>query len=124
MILAVTGLSAKENIKYEWLKPGAVVILVGYGIEKSVLHRADRLLTTDAEQMKVTGDDLLDENGKLPAVDATLTEILNGEKPTRTHPDEIIFVYNSGMIITDVALGRAVADFAITQENVEEVTLW
>ncbi|KJY97562.1 MULTISPECIES: ornithine cyclodeaminase [Pseudoalteromonas] len=124
VILAVTGLSAKENIKYEWLKPGAVVILVGYGIEKPVLHRADRLLTTDAEQMKVTGDDLLDENGKLPAVDATLTEILNDEKPARTHPDEIIFVYNSGMIITDVALGRAVADFAITQGNVEEVTLW
>lgn len=124
VILAVTGLSAKENIKYEWLKPGAVVILVGYGIEKSVLHRADRLLTTDAEQMKITGDDLLNEDGKLPAVDATLTEILNGEKPARTHPDEIIFVYNSGMIITDVALGRAIADFAITQENVEEVTLW
>ncbi|MBQ4847948.1 ornithine cyclodeaminase [Pseudoalteromonas sp. MMG005] len=124
IILAVTGLSAKENIKYEWLKPGAVVILVGYGIDKDVLHKADRLITTDAEQMKVTGDDLLNEQGELPEVDATLTDILNGEKPARNHPDDIIFVYNSGMIITDVALGRAVAEFAKASTQVEEVSLW
>ncbi|WP_269082339.1 hypothetical protein [Thalassomonas viridans] len=124
VILAVTGLSAKENIRHEWLKPGAVVILVGYGIEKDVLHKADRVITTDADQMKVTGDDLLNEQGQLPEVAATLNEIIHGQKPARSHKDEIIFAYNSGMIITDVALGRAVADFARDQDKLEAAKLW
>lgn len=124
IILAVTGLSAKENIRHEWLKPGAIVILVGYGIEKSVLHKADRVITTDVEQMKVTGDDLLNEQGELPEVSATLSEIIKQQKPARSHPDEIIFAYNSGMIITDVALGRAVAEFAKKAHKIEDVQLW
>ena len=124
VILAVTGLSAKENIRYEWLKPGAVVILVGYGIEKEILHKADRVITTDAEQMKVTGDDLLNDQCQLPEVAATLDEILQGQKPARQHKDEIIFAYNSGMIITDVALGRAVAEFARAQDKLEAAKLW
>ncbi|WP_281558071.1 ornithine cyclodeaminase [Thalassomonas sp. RHCl1] len=124
IILAVTGLSAKENIRHEWLKPGAVVILVGYGIEKDVLHKADRVITTDEGQMKVTGDDLLDEQGQLPQVAATLTEIIQQQKPARSHKDEIIFAYNSGMIITDVALGRAVAEFAKGEDKMQAAKLW
>jgi ornithine cyclodeaminase len=124
IILAVTGLSAKKNIRHEWLKPGAIVILVGYGIEKSVLHKADRVITTDVDQMKVTGDDLLNEQGELPEVSATLSEIIKQQKPARSHPDEIIFAYNSGMIITDVALGRAVAEFAKKAHKIEDVQLW
>jgi len=124
IILAVTGLSAKENIRHEWLKPGALVILVGYGIEKSVLHNADRVITTDIDQMNVTGDDLRNEKGKLPKVAAILSEIIKQQKPARNHSDEIIFAYNSGMIITDVALGRAVAEFAHKSHKIEGVQLW
>jgi ornithine cyclodeaminase len=124
IILAVTGLSAQESIPYHWLKPGALIILVGYGIEPEVLHKADYVIATDEEQMKVTSADMVDGNGNIPAVNAELAQILNEEKPGRTNDSQIIFAYNSGMIITDVALGRITAEYARLAGVGQEVQLW
>lgn len=124
IILAVTGLSTKESIPYHWLRPGALVILVGYGVEPEVLHKADYLIATDEEQMKVTSSDMVDENGNIPAVDTELAEILSGKKLGRINDAQIVFAYNSGMIITDVALGRLTAEYARRADAGQEVQLW
>ncbi|MDF3013262.1 MAG: ornithine cyclodeaminase [Cellvibrio sp.] len=124
IIIAVTGRSARESIPHHWLKPGALIILVGYGVEPEVLHKADYIVATDEQQMKVTSADMVDGNGNIPAVNAELAQILNGEKPGRSNDAQIVFAYNSGMIITDVALGRITAEHARRAGVGQEVQLW
>lgn len=63
-------------------------------------------------------------DGSLPAVDAELPDILLGLAPARRHPDDVVFAYNSGMVVTDVALGRLMADRALTQNRGQRVQLW
>jgi len=111
-------------VRRDWLKPGALTILVGYGLHPELLHHADYCVATSEAQMRVTGTDLADANGNLPAVDAELPDILAGSKSGRVHDDQRVFAYNSGMIITDIALGRLFAERARAQQLGQTVRLW
>ncbi|MEN4945422.1 hypothetical protein [Pseudomonas proteolytica] len=124
IILGVAGLSARQPVQRAWLKPGAVAVLVGYGIDADVLHGADYRIATDTAQMQVTSADLAAADGSLPEVDAELPDILLGRAPARRHPDDVVFAYNSGMVVTDVALGRLMADRALAQNRGQRVQLW
>lgn len=115
---------ASGAVRRAWLKPGALAILVGYGLHAELLHQADRRVATSEAQMRVTGTDLADPEGALPAVDAELPDILAGNKPGRAHDDQRIFAYNSGMIITDIALGRLFAERARAQQLGQTIRLW
>ncbi|WP_406600819.1 hypothetical protein [Microvirga rosea] len=64
--------------------------------------------------MHTTGKDLADDHGHFPKVDAELTDILLGHKRARTNPHEIVFAYNSGLAVTDVAVAGAVYQAART----------
>jgi ornithine cyclodeaminase/alanine dehydrogenase-like protein (mu-crystallin family) len=124
IIIAVAGLSAKDSIPHRWLKPGCLVILVGYGVEAEVLHKADYIIATDEQQMLVTSEDMVDEQGRVPPVNAELADIISGERPARVNDDDIIFAYNSGMIITDVALGRLTAEYAQLAKVGDNLRIW
>ncbi|MBN3816451.1 ornithine cyclodeaminase family protein [Paraburkholderia sp. Se-20369] len=124
IVLGVAGAGAPEAVRHAALKPGALALLVGYGIHADALHRADYRIATSEAQMQVTGVDLVDETGKLPPVDAELPDILLGRKPARRHADEIVYAFNSGMIVTDIALGRVLADAARAKGLGKEVELW
>lgn len=124
IILALTGRSSRESISYDWLKPGALVILVGYGVDTDVLHKADYLIATDEAQMQVTCTDMRDEHGRVPPVNAELSNIIKAEQPARNNDSQIVFAYNSGMIITDVALGRMIAELAESSGVGERVAFW
>jgi N-[(2S)-2-amino-2-carboxyethyl]-L-glutamate dehydrogenase len=50
----------------------------------------------------------VDAEGRFPGVDAELADILIKRKAARTAPDEIVFAYNSGLAVTDVAVAKAV----------------
>ncbi len=124
IILGVAGLSAREQVRHTWLKPGAVAVLVGYGVDADVLHGADYRITTDTSQMQVTCTDLAKPDGSLPAVDAELPDILLGNAPARRNARDIVFAYNSGMVVTDVALGRLMAEQALAKNRGQRVKLW
>ncbi|MGY2292736.1 hypothetical protein ACW9H6_25710 [Pseudomonas sp. SDO528_S397] len=124
IILGVSGLSVREQVRHAWLKPGAVAVLVGYGVDADVLHNADYRIATDIAQMQVTCADLAKPDGSLPRVEAQLPDILLGTVPARRHPDDIVFAYNSGMVVTDVALGRLMAEHAIARQRGQRVSLW
>ncbi|QZI70543.1 hypothetical protein K5F93_30145 [Pseudomonas protegens] len=124
IILGVAGLTARHQVKRAWLKPGAVAVLVGYGIDADVLHGADYRIATDSAQMRVTSADLAAADGSLPEVDAQLPDILLGHAPARRHEQDIVFAYNSGMVVTDVALGRYLADLALAKHRGQRVKLW
>jgi ornithine cyclodeaminase len=108
IIIGAAGLGGHGLVTHDMLKPGAMAILVGYGLAPDVLHKADRVIATSEAQMHVTGQDLADAAGRLPAVDAELHEILLGRKVARTGPQDILFAYNSGLAVTDVAVAGAV----------------
>ncbi len=123
IVVGASGPTSPESVALPWLRPGALAVLVGHGIDKEVLHAADYRVATHAGQMRVTGTDLA-LDGRLPEVDAELPEILAGRRPGRRHPDDRVFAYNSGMVITDIALGRVLAEQAIAQGLGTEVALW
>lgn len=124
VILAVAGPATRARVEAKWLKPGALTILVGYGLAPSTLHQADYVVATSAAQMGVTGTDMADEAGRLPAVDAELAPIIVRQAPGRLHPEQRIFAYNSGLVITDIALGHRFAERAVAQGFGQVVPLW
>ncbi|RZS32265.1 ornithine cyclodeaminase [Herbihabitans rhizosphaerae] len=124
IVLGVSGLSAKQEVRRDWMKPGAIAVLLGYGVHADVLHGSEYRIATDAEQMRATCDDLRAEDGSLPPVDAELPDILLGHTPARKDATDVVFAYNSGMAVTDAALGRYVADLALTAGRGSRVRFW
>jgi ornithine cyclodeaminase len=124
IVLGVAGAGVPEAVRHVQLKRGALALLVGYGIHADALHLADYRIATSEAQMQVTGLDLVDETGQLPPVDAQLPDILLGRKPARRSADEIVFAFNSGMVVTDIALGRMLAEAARAKGLGQEVELW
>jgi ornithine cyclodeaminase len=124
IVLATAGPNTPASVDADWLKPAALSVLVGYGIAPSTLHRADRVIATSAAQMQVTGTDMADANGELRAVDAEFPEVLTGRAAGRTDPGQRIFAYNSGLVVTDIALGHRFAELALAQGLGTVVPLW
>ncbi|CAM5596437.1 hypothetical protein SGLAM104S_07873 [Streptomyces glaucescens] len=124
IVLATAGPGTPASVDADWLKPAALSVLVGYGIAPSTLHRADRVIATSAAQMRVTGTDMADAGGELRAVDAEFPEVLAGRAAGRTDPGQRIFAYNSGLVVTDIALGHRFAQLALAQGLGTAVPLW
>jgi ornithine cyclodeaminase len=112
IVVGAAGPGGHGLISHDMLRPGALAVLVGYGLAGDVLPRADRVLATSEAQMHVTGRDLVGGNGDFPAVDAELPDLLMGRKPGRVHPDQIVFAYNSGLAATDVAVATVLYESA------------
>ncbi|MEA9982805.1 ornithine cyclodeaminase family protein [Herbaspirillum sp. RTI4] len=124
IIIGAAGPRSLARVQHDWLKPGALSILVGYGLHPDLLHKADYRIATNEAQMQITGADLVDSDGKLPAVDAELPDILSGSQSGRHDQDQRIFAYNSGMVITDIALGRLFVERASAQGLGRTVQMW
>ncbi|MFB7941805.1 ornithine cyclodeaminase [Streptomyces sp. NPDC056049] len=124
IVIGAAGLSAREEVRRDWMKPGAVAVLLGYGVHADVCHGADYRIATDTAQMQATCDDLRGEDGTPPSVDAQLPDILLGLAPARRRPEDVVFAYNSGMAVTDAALGRYIADLALAAGRGDKVDFW
>ncbi|KFG08539.1 MULTISPECIES: ornithine cyclodeaminase family protein [Streptomyces] len=124
IVLATAGPNTPASVDAEWLKPAALSVLIGYGIAPSTLHRADRVIATSTAQMRVTGVDMADADGRLPEVDAEFPEVLAGRAEGRTDAGQRIFAYNSGLVVTDIALGHRFAQLALAQGLGTAVPLW
>jgi ornithine cyclodeaminase/alanine dehydrogenase-like protein (mu-crystallin family) len=124
VIVATAGPATSAAIEASWLRPGALCILVGHGLAPSTLSEADRVIATSAAQMAVTGTDMADGEGKLRAVDAELPDILAGRASGRERPEQSVFAYNSGLVVTDIALGHRLAELAERRGLGQVVELW
>lgn len=124
ILVATAGGHTRAAVEAGWLAPGALSILVGHGLAPSTLHEADRIIATSAAQMKVTGTDLAGADGELPPVDAEFPAVLAGVAAGRRSVGERVFAYNSGLVVTDIALGHRFAQLALAQGLGVEVPLW
>jgi ornithine cyclodeaminase len=124
VVVAAAGGATTAAIEGSWLRPGALCILVGHGLAPSTLSEADRVVATSAAQMAVTGTDMADADGHLRAVDAELPDILAGRATGRETPEQRVFAYNSGLVVTDIALGHRLAELAESRGLGQVVELW
>ncbi|MEU0031325.1 ornithine cyclodeaminase family protein [Streptomyces sp. NPDC006335] len=124
VVVATAGGHTPAAVEASDLKPGALSILVGHGIAPSTLHRADRVVATSEAQMKVTGTDMADADGDFPPVDAEFPDVVVGRAKGRQSAEERIFAYNSGLVVTDIALGHRFAQLAVEQGLGTRVSLW
>lgn len=124
VVLATAGPGTSVALESSDLAPGSTVVLVGYGLAPSTLVDADRVIATSAQQMSLTGIDMAGPDGRLRGVDAELPQILSRRADGRTRDDEHVFVYNSGLVLTDIAVAHALAERAIADGRGTEVALW
>ncbi|KOT91874.1 ornithine cyclodeaminase [Streptomyces sp. NRRL F-5755] len=124
VLVATAGGHTPAAVEADWLKTGALSVLVGHGLAPSTLHRADRVVATSEAQMRITGTDMADQGGRLPAVDAEFPAVLAGTATGRGAAGERVFAYNSGLVVTDIALGHRFARLALDQGLGTRVALW
>ncbi|WP_293003733.1 ornithine cyclodeaminase [Mycobacterium sp.] len=124
MVATSAGPATETKLRTSWLKPGAVFISVnGTGVHPSSLRDADYKMATNAGQLAVTGRRFAGDDGSL-MLDAELPDVLAGTVPARHEPTDRVFVFNSGMAITDIPVAHALATQAIARGRGQEVRLW
>ena len=133
--LVVTATTTTTGyLEYEWLSPGALVAHVSLDdVLPDVVQRADLVLVDDWKLVRQDSRRLLGrlyhagklrsaDGGYCPgcspdpaarAVDATLGDVLLGNHPGRTTPDEIVLSNPFGMSVLDIAVARAVLEVAL-----------
>lgn len=124
MVATSAGPATEVKLRTSWLKPGALFISVnGTGVDPSSLRDADYGVATTAGQLAVTGTRFANDDGSLP-LDAELPDILAGAAPARRGKADRVFVFNSGMAITDIPVAHALATQAIALGRGQEIRLW
>ncbi|WP_217428153.1 ornithine cyclodeaminase family protein [Microlunatus speluncae] len=124
VILATAGPATRVAVESSDLRDGSTVVLVGYGLAPSTLVDADRAIATNAAQMAITGRDMAGPDGTLRPVDAELPAVITGRARLRQHDAQRIFAFNSGIVLTDIAVAHALAQRAIELGRGVDVTLW
>jgi ornithine cyclodeaminase/alanine dehydrogenase len=118
----------EQIIEPEWFQPGTfgVGIEGGCAYTEKALHQADKFLVDDiplAEyfqkislgRLNDRGEETPEFPGGLPPVHATIGQVIAGQKPGRSAPDERIIAIPIGMAICDIALGDFV--YRMAQEK-------
>lgn len=131
--LLVTVTAAQEPILQSgWLKPGVHINAVGSHrpdlreIDAATMRRARIFVDSRAAIMAECGDVLLAiKDGAIAAGDASVEigEVLAGNKPGRTRPDEITLYKSVGIAVQDVAAAELVYQKALREKAGQEVEI-
>ena len=120
--LVVTVTTSEDPVlRGEWLKPGALVCAAGANRPKAreldnvVLERAVLVCCDSKEQAKVESGDLIEpvDRGVLDWLEVhELHEVVSGELPGRSSPDDIVLFKSNGLAAWDVAIGARAIELA------------
>jgi ornithine cyclodeaminase/alanine dehydrogenase-like protein (mu-crystallin family) len=120
--IVVTVTTSKDPVlRGEWLKPGALVCGVGANrpgareLDNVVLERAVLVLCDSLEQVRIEAGDLIEpvERGVLDWLEVhELHEVVSGELPGRSSPDDIILFKSTGLAAWDVSIGATAVELA------------
>jgi ornithine cyclodeaminase/alanine dehydrogenase len=109
IIVTATGRLDQPIFKEKWISPGTLVLPVHHrGWENSTLHRMDKFVTDDWQQLKLAHETVGGFDGPLPERHAELGQIITGEKPGRENEEERIIDFNYGLAIEDVAMANEI----------------
>jgi ornithine cyclodeaminase/alanine dehydrogenase-like protein (mu-crystallin family) len=105
IIVTATGRLDQPIFKEKWISPGALVLPVHHrGWENRTLHKVDKFITDDWQQLKLAHEKVGGFDGPLPERHTELGEIITGQKPGRENDMERIIDFNYGLAIEDVAM--------------------
>jgi ornithine cyclodeaminase/alanine dehydrogenase-like protein (mu-crystallin family) len=120
--VVVTATTSRDPVlRGEWLRPGALVCAVGANRPKAreldnvVLERAVFVCCDSIEQAKLESGDLIEpvERGVLDWLEVhELQEVVAGELPGRSSPEDIVLFKSNGLAAWDVAIGATAVDQA------------
>jgi ornithine cyclodeaminase/alanine dehydrogenase-like protein (mu-crystallin family) len=118
-VISTCTLGDDQIVRLEWFKPGAFAVGIegGCAFTAEALHAADKFIVDDvplAEYFDRIGRDRRTADGRpdpefpggMPAIYATIGQVVAGEKPGRQSPEERIVAVPIGMAICDIALGQ------------------
>jgi ornithine cyclodeaminase/alanine dehydrogenase-like protein (mu-crystallin family) len=122
--VVASGRAAHPKVQTSWLKPGGLMISVASkGLASSALREADYAIATSEGQLGVTGSRFAAEDGSA-TIDAEFPDVLAGRAPGRRTPQDRVFAFSSGMVITDIPVAHALATRAIAAGRGQRVQLW
>ena len=120
--VVVTMTTSEDPVlRGEWLKPGALVCAAGANrprareLDNVVLERAVLVCCDSKEQAKIESGDLIEpvERGVLDWLEVhELHEVVSGELPGRSSPDDIVLFKSNGLAAWDVAIGARAIELA------------
>jgi alanine dehydrogenase len=120
--IVVTVTTSKDPVlRGEWLQPGALVCAVGANeprareLDNVVLERAVLVCCDSIEQARLESGDLIEpvERGVLDWLEVhELQEVVVGELPGRSSPDDIVVFKSNGIAAWDVAIGATAIELA------------
>lgn len=104
-------------IKDEWLKPNALLVTYGWimAVDPATVRSAGKIVVDDWAQCCKGGQLFpMIESGELTRarIHAEIGEIVDGQKPGRTDPNERIVFWHRGFAISDIMLGSHVLKLA------------
>jgi alanine dehydrogenase len=108
-------------LRGEWLRQGALVCAVGANrprareLDNVVLERAVLVLCDSLEQVRIEAGDLIEpvERGVLDWLEVhELQEVVAGELPGRSSPDDIVLFKSTGLAAWDVSIGATALEKA------------
>ena len=109
IVVTATGRLDQPIFKEKWISPGALVLPVHHrGWENRTLHRMDKFITDDWQQLKLAHEKVGGFDGPLPERHTELGEIIIGQKPGRENERERIIDFNYGLAIEDVAMANEI----------------
>ena len=109
IIVTATGRLDQPIFKEKWISPGALVLPVHHrGWENRTLHKMDKFITDDWQQLKLAHETVGGFDGPLPDRHAELGKIIVGQKPGRESEQERIIDFNYGLAIEDVAMANEI----------------
>lgn len=124
VVVVASGRAAHPKVETAWMKPGGLMISVSSkGVAASSLADADHAIATSEGQLGITGSRFATEDGRA-RIDAELPAVLAGHAPARRGPDDRVFAFSSGMVITDIPVGHLLARRAVEQGRGTRVALW
>ena len=124
IVVAASGRAAHPKVETTWLRPGGLLISVASkGVSSSALADADYALATSEGQLGVTGSRFNTGDGRA-RIDTELPPVLAGRVPARRTAQDRVFAFSSGMVITDIPVGHALATRAVEAGLGRKVALW
>lgn len=123
LIVGAAGPASGLKVKADELSGRTTVVVVGYGIDASICRHASRVIATSEEQMAITGVDFAETDGTMPPVDAELAELIQRTQ-CLGEPHGTVFCYNSGLALTDIAVGVKIVHYAQKHNIGAMVKLW
>ena len=122
--VVASGRAAHPKVQTAWMKPGGLMVSVSSkGLADSALSEADYALATSEGQLGVTGSRFAATDGSA-TIDCEFPDVLAGRAPGRRSPDDRVFAFSSGMVITDIPVAHLLATRAIAEGRGQLVQLW